>query len=57
MKTRVYIPIRNDQELKDLQYVLAEMIHTLSDPEQSEQQESIYWLSKILMFTFTLEDK
>ncbi|MEE9337831.1 MAG: hypothetical protein V3U87_07100 [Methylococcaceae bacterium] len=57
MKTRVLIPIRNQQELEELQYVLAEMIYTLSDPKQSEQQESIYWLSKILMFTFTLEDK
>lgn len=57
MKARVLIPIRNQQELEELQYVLAEMIYTLSHPEQSEQQESIYWLSKILMFTFTLEDK
>jgi hypothetical protein len=56
MKTQVYIPIRNQQELEDLQYVLAEMIYTLSHPDYSEQQESIYWLSKILMFTFTLED-
>ena len=57
MKTKIYIPVTNQQELEDLQYVLAEMIYALSQPEQSEQQESIYWLSKILMFTFTFEDK
>ena len=56
MKTKVYIPVTNQQELEDLQYVLAGMIHALSQPEQSEQQENIYWLSKILIFTFTLEE-
>ncbi|WP_438712350.1 hypothetical protein ACSTS3_08230 [Aquimarina muelleri] len=56
MKTPIILPVTTEEELKDLQYVLCEVIHLLSHPEHQESQQSIYWLSKILLFTFSLEE-
>ena len=57
MKTRILIPVKTKEELEDLQYTLAETIHLLSHPDQVEQQRNIHWFSKILLYTFMLEDK
>lgn len=56
MKTRMILPVTTEEELKELQYILAEIIHLLSHPQYPESRESIYWLSKILLFTFPLDE-
>ncbi|WP_438712359.1 hypothetical protein ACSTS3_08315 [Aquimarina muelleri] len=56
MKTRILIPVKTEEELEDLQYTLAEIIHLLSHCDQVEQQKNIHWFSKILLYSFMLDE-